>query len=79
MTSSLIVKQVKSQIGRPNPQRLVLKGLGLRGIGSEVKVANTPSFRGMVRKVIHLVEVKEVGGDAKAAHKPAAKQAGATS
>jgi large subunit ribosomal protein L30 len=38
----------------------VLKGLGLRGIGSSVTVENTPSFRGMIRKVLHLVEVEEV-------------------
>jgi large subunit ribosomal protein L30 len=44
--------------------RRVIKGLGLRGPGSEVVVANTPSFRGMVKKVLHLVEVEEVAGDA---------------
>ena len=32
----------------------------LRGIGSEVVVANTPSFRGMVKKVLHLVDIQEV-------------------
>jgi large subunit ribosomal protein L30 len=37
----------------------VIKGLGLRGPGSEVTVANTPSFRGMIKKVLHLVEVQE--------------------
>jgi large subunit ribosomal protein L30 len=39
---------------------LVLKGLGLHGIGTEVTVDNTPSFRGMVAKVLHLVDVEEV-------------------
>jgi large subunit ribosomal protein L30 len=60
LSSKLSVKQVRSEIGRPNPQRLVLKGLGLRGVGSAVEVANTPSFRGMIRKVLHLVVVEEV-------------------
>lgn len=60
LSNKLFIKQVRSEIGRPNPQRLVLKGLGLRGIGSTVEVANTPSFRGMVRKVLHLVAVEEV-------------------
>jgi len=60
MNSKLRVKQTRSVIGRPHPQRRVLKGLGLRGIGSEVTVENTPSFRGMVRKVLHLVNVEEV-------------------
>jgi large subunit ribosomal protein L30 len=54
------VKQVVSTIGRPHPQRRVMQGLGLRGPGSSVVVDNTPSFRGMVRKVLHLVTVEEV-------------------
>lgn len=60
MKQQLLLRQVRSEIGRPHPQRRVLKGLGLRGIGSEVRVDNTPSFRGMVRKVLHLVSVEEV-------------------
>lgn len=60
MSVVLQVKQTRSTAGRPEKQRLVLKGLGLHGIGTEVQVANTPSFRGMVRKVLHLVEVKEI-------------------
>lgn len=60
MSAKLVVKQVRSMIGRPAPQRSVLRGLGLRGIGSQVTVANTPSFRGMVAKVLHLVTVEEV-------------------
>jgi large subunit ribosomal protein L30 len=55
----LVVRQRISVIGRPESQRLVLRGLGLRGIGSTVKVDNTPSFRGMIKKVLHLVEVEE--------------------
>ena len=60
----LEVRQIRSEIGRPPPQRRVLKGLGLRGLGSSVRVANTPSFRGMVKKVMHLVAVEEVDGGA---------------
>ena len=60
MAVSLQVKQIRSTAGRPQKQRLVLKGLGLHGIGTQVTVANTPSFRGMVKKVLHLVEVQEV-------------------
>ena len=56
----LKVTQVKSEIGRMDKQRGVLKGLGLRGPNTEVVVDNTPSFRGMVKKVLHLVEVEEV-------------------
>jgi large subunit ribosomal protein L30 len=56
----LTVRQVRSEISRPYMQRRVLRGLGLRGPGSMVTVDNTPSFRGMIKKVIHLVEVEEV-------------------
>jgi large subunit ribosomal protein L30 len=56
----LKVTQVKSGIGRMDKQRRVLKGLGLRGPNTEVLVDNTPSFRGMVKKVLHLVEIEEV-------------------
>ena len=60
MKPKLKVQQVKSTIGRPEHQRKVLKGLGLRGVRSEVVVDNTPAFRGMVKKVIHLVTVEEI-------------------
>ena len=56
------VKQVRSVIGEPHPMRRVVKGLGLRGPGTEVTVSNTPSFRGMVKKVMHLVSVQEIEG-----------------
>lgn len=58
--TKLEVHQTVSTIGRPHPQHRVIKGLGLRGPGSKVVVANTPSFRGMIKKVLHLVEVREV-------------------
>jgi len=57
--SRLTVSQKISVIGRPEAQRKILKGLGLRGLGSKVTVDNTPSFRGMIKKVLHLVEVQE--------------------
>ena len=56
----LQVRQRVSVIGRPHPQRRVIDGLGLRGPGSSVVVENTPSFRGMIKKVLHLVTVEEV-------------------
>lgn len=56
----LEVKQTRGFAGRPEVQREILRGLGLRGIGSAVVVDNTPSFRGMIKKVLHLVDVKEI-------------------
>jgi large subunit ribosomal protein L30 len=55
----LKVRQTVSTISRPESMRKVIKGLGLRGPGSVVVVDNTPSFRGMVKKVLHLLEVVE--------------------
>jgi large subunit ribosomal protein L30 len=60
--SRLVVRQVRGMAGRPWQQRLVLKGLGLRGPGSEVVVENARPIRGMIRKVLHLVEVAEATG-----------------
>ncbi len=65
MKPLLKVRQTGSTIGQVEHMRKVIKGLGLRGPGSEVVVANTPSFRGMVKKVMHLVSVEEIDGDAK--------------
>jgi large subunit ribosomal protein L30 len=62
MKAKLKVTQVRSAIGRPETQRLTLRGLGLRGPHSQVVVDNTPSFRGMIKKVIHLVTVEETDG-----------------
>jgi large subunit ribosomal protein L30 len=55
----LRVVQLRSGIGRSEKQNRILKGLGLRGPNSEVVVDNTPSFRGMIKKILHLVTVEE--------------------
>jgi large subunit ribosomal protein L30 len=62
MKRKLKVRQIRSLANRPHPQHRVIAGLGLRGVGSEVVIDNTPSFRGMVKKVLHLVSVEEVEG-----------------
>jgi large subunit ribosomal protein L30 len=54
------VKQMKSVIGQTHAMRETIKGLGLKGPGSSVTVANTPSFRGAIKKVMHLVHIEEV-------------------
>ncbi len=50
----------RSLIGRPEDQRVTVRTLGLRKIGQSVVHNDNPAIRGMVNKVIHLVEVKEV-------------------
>lgn len=51
------VRQIRSLIGAPNELRECVRGLGLRRIGHVVELEDTPSTRGMVFKVKHLVEV----------------------
>lgn len=56
---TLTITLKRSCIGRPEKQRLVVRGLGLRGINSSVVLPDIPEIRGMVNKIPHLVEVKE--------------------
>jgi large subunit ribosomal protein L30 len=53
------VKQIKSGIGYNRKQRATLRGLGLRRLNHVVEVEDTPSTRGMINKVRHLVVVLE--------------------
>ena len=57
--SKLIVKQVRSAIGRQGYQRKTLIGLGLNKINKQRELDDTPSIRGMIEKVKHLIEIKE--------------------
>mgnify|MGYP001394034883 CR=1 FL=1 len=56
---TITVKQVASSIGRKFDQKQTLIGLGLNKIGRIRELEDTPSIRGMVRKVSHLVEIIE--------------------
>ena len=53
------VKQIKSEIGYNRRQRATLRGLGIRRLNHVVEVEDTPSTRGMINKVRHLVVVLE--------------------
>jgi len=62
-----------STIGCTPAQRLHVRGLGLRKIGQSRELENTPAVRGMVKKVLHLVDVEEIGAAKKTrAKKPKA-------
>ena len=56
---TLKIRQVRSLVGRPRPQREVVRSLGLRRIRHEVVREDTAAVRGMVAKVPHLVEIVE--------------------
>ena len=55
--NTITVTQKKSPIGRQSYQRKTLIGLGLNKIGRSKELEDTPSIRGMIGKVKHLVEV----------------------
>jgi len=55
----LKIKKVKSEITRPEKQRKIMRGLGLKKLNSTVTLVDTPETRGMINKVIHLVSVEE--------------------
>ena len=59
MGDILKIKMVKSEIGRPEKQRKILRGLGLNKLNSSVTLSDTPQIRGMINKVVHLVSVEE--------------------
>ena len=50
----------KSSIGANADQLATVKGLGLRKIRSSRILSNTPAIRGMVKKIIHMVDVEEI-------------------
>ena len=55
--AKVIVRQTASPIRRKSDQRATLVGLGLNRIGRTATLNDTPSVRGMIAKVAHLVEV----------------------
>ena len=57
--ATIKVKQIKSKIGYPIDQKRTLQALGLHKISQVVEVEDTPSIRGMIRKVHHLVTIVE--------------------
>ena len=54
----ITVRLVRSMIGRPEKQRLVLRGMGLTKLQKSVQLLDTPQVRGMINKVKHLVRVE---------------------
>jgi len=62
VSKQLKIKQIRSYIGRPEKQRLILKGLGLGKMNKTVVLQDTPEIRGMVKKLSHLVTMEEFEG-----------------
>jgi large subunit ribosomal protein L30 len=56
----LRIKLVRSSIGRPQKHKKIISSLGLRKLNKVVIKDDTPSIRGMINKVPHLLEVEEI-------------------
>jgi large subunit ribosomal protein L30 len=59
---TIVVKQIRSAARRPADQTATLIGLGLNKMNRTRELEDTPSVRGMVNKIKHLVEIIEERG-----------------
>lgn len=59
MAKTIVVKQIGSPIRRPQDQRATLIGLGLNKMNRTRELEDTPSVRGMINKISHMVEIIE--------------------
>jgi large subunit ribosomal protein L30 len=53
------IKYVRSKIATPQKHKLVVKGLGFTRLNQVIEREDTPSIRGMIAKIPHLVQVVE--------------------
>ncbi|API88125.1 50S ribosomal protein L30 [Marinilactibacillus sp. 15R] len=58
--ANLEITLKRSLIGRPQNQHLVVKSLGLRKTNSSVVRPDNDAVRGAIKKIAHLIDVKEV-------------------
>ena len=58
--ATLRVKYIKSAIGYPKDQKATIRLLGFRKLQQTVEHDDNPVVRGMIRKVVHLVQVEEI-------------------
>jgi len=59
--ATLRVTQIRSAIRRPKDQEATLRGLGLGKMHRTRELEDTPSVRGMINKIKHLVRVEDAG------------------
>lgn len=60
MAKLLKISLIKSMIGRPEKHRKILRSMRLTKINRKVEFKDSPSVRGMIRKIFHLVALEEV-------------------
>ncbi|MBI1786411.1 MAG: 50S ribosomal protein L30 [Acidobacteria bacterium] len=59
MDAKIKIKLVRSPICTPEKHKVIVRALGLRKINQVVERPDTPGFRGMVKKIPHLLQVVE--------------------
>lgn len=59
MEKTITIRWIKSVIGRTEVQRKTIRGLGFKRLHQTLTLPDRPEIRGMIRRVIHLVEVKD--------------------
>jgi large subunit ribosomal protein L30 len=59
MEKTITVKWIKSVIGRIDVQKKTIRSLGFKRLHQTLTLPDRPEIRGMVNRVIHLLEVKE--------------------
>ena len=62
MSNKLKITQIHSTIGRNVKQKRTIEALGIKRLNGSIVKDDKPEIRGMINKVIHLVEVEEVKG-----------------
>ena len=55
---TILVSQVKSELGYAEDQKQTLKALGLKGVNTTAELKCTKSVYGMLNKVKHLIDIK---------------------
>lgn len=59
MSGTLMLKLTKSVIGKPEKHRKIVASLGLRKLNQTIERPDSPSIRGMISAVSHLVSAEE--------------------
>lgn len=63
MKKYLMITLKRSPIGKPETQRRIIRGLGLRKLHQIVYRKNCPEIRGMVAKIRHMIQFEEVDAE----------------
>jgi len=63
MEKTITVKWIRSVIGRTNEQKETIRGLGFKRLHQTLTLPDRPEIRGMINRVIHLLEVNPVRND----------------